>query len=363
MKVAIVHDWLTNLGGAERVVYQLHKLFPDAPIYTSVYDPSTLPMFEDADVRTTYLQHLPFKHKHQLYAALRPRAFRSLDLSEYDVVISSSSAESKQVRVRDDAVHVCYCHTPIRYYWSHYYEYISNPSLGVLNPLARYILPIIVPYLRKSDLKAAKNVGYFIANSNEVKGRIKEYYKRNSEVVFPPVDVDRFEPKKESKRSGFIIAGRQTAYKRIDLAVEACTQLGLNLKVVGDGPEHSHLKRIAGPTITFETNVNDSQMPKFFHEAEAFIFPSFEDFGIVPIEAMAAGLPIIAYREGGANDYVVEGKTGTFFKKQTVNTLKKILQEFRPKDYSRAKIIAHAQQFSNERFKLEIEEFVNSVRK
>ena len=358
MKVAIVHDWLTNLGGAERVVYQLHKLYPDAPIYTSVYEPSALPMFDDADVRTTYLQHFPFKHKHQLYASLRPRAFRKLDLSEYDVVISSSSAEAKQVQVREDAVHICYCHTPIRYYWSHYYDYINDPGMGLLNPFVRYAIPLFVPPLKKSDYKAAQKVTKFVANSNEVKKRIRKYYDREADVIFPPVDVERFKPTKKTKRSGFIIAGRQTPYKRVDLAVEACTELGLDLTVIGNGPEHGHLKRIAGPTIKFETNVSDEEMTSYFHKAEAFIFPPLEDFGIVPIEAMAAGLPVIAFKEGGAQDYVVKGLSGEFFDKQTTASLKKVLKNFKRSNYKEKEIIEHAQQFSNERFKLEVAEFV-----
>jgi glycosyltransferase involved in cell wall biosynthesis len=361
VKVAIVHDWLTNLGGAERVVYELHQLFPKAPIYTSVYDRAALPMFEDADVRTTYLQRFPFNHKHQLYAALRPRAFRKLDLSEYDLVISSSSAEAKQVIVRKDAIHICYCHTPIRYYWSHYTDYINDPGLGVLNPFARYALPVMIPFLRKSDYKAAQKVTAFVANSNEVKDRIKKYYDRDSVVINPPVDVERFVGSGAVKRSGFVIAGRQVAYKRIDLAVEACTKLGLDLTVIGNGPEHERLKRLAGPTIKFLTKVHDSDMPALFHKAEAFIFPALEDFGIVPVEAMAAGLPVIAFGQGGSLDYVVNGKTGLFFKEQTVKSLMSALKKFNQNDFSSSEIIAHARKFSDERFKLEIREYIDSL--
>jgi len=361
MKVAIVHDWLTNLGGAERVVFELHELFPKAPIYTSVYDKAALPMFGDADVRTTYLQRFPFNHKHQIYASLRPRAFRKLDLSEYDLVISSSSAESKQVKVKDGAIHICYCHTPIRYYWSNYTEYIANPGLGVLNPFIRYVLPVMIPFLRRTDYKAAQKVTTFVANSNEVKDRIKKYYDRDSIVISPPVDVERFIAASKSERNGFVIAGRQTPYKRVDLAVEACTRLGLDLTVVGNGPENERLKRLAGPTIKFLTNVRDSEMPAIFHKAEAFIFPPLEDFGIVPIEAMASGLPVIAYGKGGALDYVIEGQTGTFFKEQTVKSLMSTLKNFNRSSYKQADLITQARNFSNERFKTEIKKLVDEL--
>ena len=361
MKVAIVHDWLTNLGGAERVAYELHQLYPKAPIYTSVYDKTALPMFNDADVRTTYLQRFPFKHKHQLYASFRPRAFRKLDLSEYDLVISSSSAESKQVRVRDDAVHICYCHTPIRYYWSHYTEYIADPGMGPLNPFVRFVLPVIIPFLRRSDYNAAQKVTAFVANSNEVKNRIEKYYKRDSIVINPPVDVDRFLPKGTTKRSGFIIAGRQTPYKRFDLAVEACTKLGLELTVVGNGPENARLQRMAGPTVKFLTNVRDSEMPGLFHKAEAFIVPSLEDFGIVPVEAMAAGLPVIAFGKGGALDSIIDRKTGAYFKEQTVSSLSSTLKKFNRDDYKQSEIIDHAKKFSSERFRQEIKDYADSL--
>lgn len=361
MKVAIVHDWLTNQGGAERVVYELHMLYPDAPIYTSVYDPTALPAFNGADVRTSFLQHFPLKHKHQLYAALRPLAFRKLDLQEFDVIISSCSGESKQIVKAPNAIHICYCHTPIRYYWNNYDEYKANPGLGALNPLVKLALPILVPFLRKSDYKAAQKVSQFVANSEEVKGRIKKYYDQDSLVIHPPVDTKRFEPKGKTKRSGFVIAGRQTPYKRFDLAVAACTELELDLTVIGGGPENSKLKAMAGPTVKFLTNVSDKEMPELFQKAEAFIFPALEDFGIVPVEAMSAGTPVIAYGKGGALDYVVEGKTGLLFKEQTVESLKQALKIFDKTKFGQQEIISHAQKFSNQEFAKKISSLVKKL--
>lgn len=343
------------------MLYQLHQLYPDAPIFTSVYEPEALPMFDKADVRTTWLQKLPFRRKHQLYALLRPWAFRSLDLSEFDVVLTSSSAESKQVRVRPGAVHICYCNTPIRYYWSHYQEYRADPGFGPLNPLVRLVLPLVVKPLRWLDYRAAQRVTYFIANSNTIKDRIKKYYRRDSAVIWPPADLERFaKPKGHNlPRRGFLAVGRQVPYKRIGLAVAACTKLNLPLTVIGRGSEHEKLKAMAGPSVTFLNDVPDDAIASYFHQAEALIFPSEEDFGILPVEAMAAGCPVIAYGVGGARDTVVEGKTGLFFERQTVTALEKTLQNFSRRHFDEAALVKHAAAFSNDRFRYEIESFVN----
>jgi glycosyltransferase involved in cell wall biosynthesis len=226
LKVAIVHDWLTNEAGAEQVVLALHKLYPEAPIYTSVWDKSRTPSFAGLDVRTSFLQNLPFaQEKHQLYPTLRPRAFR----------ISSSSAEAKNVVV-PNGIHICYCHTPIRYYWSDYEAYRSRMEFGALNPLIRLVMPSMVKGMRKTDLRAARNVDYFVANSQFVACRIKEYYKRDAEVIYPPVDVDALRPDKPRK-DYFLTMSRLVPYKRVDLAVQAATGFGSALKVAGDGPE------------------------------------------------------------------------------------------------------------------------------
>ena len=341
------------------MVLELHKLYPDAPIYTSVYTPATMPMFEDADVRTTWLNKFPKKNKHQLWSLIRPKAFRDLDLSEYDLVIASCTAESKQVRVSPGAELIIYCNTPIRYYWSHYHEYIASPGLGLLNPLVRYILPLLIGPLRHSDKKAAQKAGHFMANSHEVKKRIKKYYDRESAVVNPPVDVDRFRPDKfKNKRSGFIITSRQVPYKRIDLAILACNQLKLPLTVIGSGSEHQSLKRIAGETIKFVVDPDDQEIVKYYHDAEAFIFPAEEDFGIVPVEAMAAGLPVIAFSKGGSQDYVVDGETGIFFHEQSVAALVAAIRKYQKTDFKPQKISNFAEKFSPDRFKLEVKEFV-----
>lgn len=365
MKVAIVHDWLTNMGGAEPLVLEMHKLFPDAPIYTSVFDKEKMPAFADLDIRTTYLQKvLPkfIRYKHVLWPVLRAHAFRRLDMSEYDLIISSSTAESKAVKKRPGATHICYCNTPIRYYWSHYEEFKNTFNFGPLSFLIRPFIPLFVKWMRKLDLQSVKDVDYFMANSNEVKRRIKKYYGRESTVVWPAVDIERFqkEPTPKPKRNGFIIWGRHVPYKRFDLAIEACNQLQLPLTVIGSGPETERLKKLAGPTVTFTGRVSDEELVKLAHSAEAFLFPGEEDFGIAPVEAIAAGTPVVAYGSGGALDYVVPGKTGTFFQQQTTQSLSKRLSSFKNSSFSAHEVSDFSKRFSSKRYRDEFMKFVNS---
>jgi len=326
-KIAIVHDWLTTMGGAENVVLALHEAFPDAPIYTSVYEPSSLPEFKGLEIRTSWLQNLPvpLRKLHKLFPIVRVKAFRDLDLSAYDIIISSSSAEAKQVRkTRDDQVHICYCHTPIRYYWSHYDEYKKDPGFGKLNWLVRLAMPLMVPSLKKADYKAAQNVDAFIANSSEVQKRIKKYYGKNSSVIHPPVEVSRFTP--SLQRGNYYVAlGRQVPYKRIDLAVLAASKLDLPLKVYGNGSEHQKLVEMSGPSVSFYTDrfgdASNDAVTEALNSAKGFIFPTDEDFGIVQVEALASGAPVIAYGHGGALDIVDDGESGVLFGSQTVDSL------------------------------------------
>lgn len=346
-KIAIVADWITDMGGVARVDLALHEAFPNAPIYTSVYEPDALARehFDGLDIRTTWLQKLPksLRKLQRLFPMLRVKAFRDLDLSEFDIIISSSSAESKQVRkTRDDQVHICYCHTPIRYYWSHYDEYRRNPGLGKLNWVARLVMPLLVPSLKKADYGAAQNVDVFIANSGEVQARIKKYYGRQSTIVHPPVETDRFKDvsKSSEKRNGYLAHGRQVPYKRVDLAVQACTALKLPLIVSGRGPEHEKLMSIAGPTVEFRSGLSDKEVAELFGSVRGFIFPAEEDFGIVQVEALAAGTPVIAYAGGGSQDIVKDGEGGITFPQQTVISLQDALlkaeqSQFKPSDLQR----------------------------
>lgn len=326
-KIAIVADWLTNMGGAELVVLAMHEAFPDAPIYTSVFTPETMPQFKGLDIRTTYLQKLPkpLRNLHKLFPILRVNAFKKLDLSEFDIIISSSSAEAKQIKkTRPNQIHICYCHTPIRYYWSHYDEYYKNPGFGKLNWLVRFVMKFAVPSLKKADYNAAQKVDIFVANSSEVQKRIQKYYNKPSTIIHPPVDVDRFDPAR-IRGNYYVALGRQVPYKRIDLAVAAATKLGIKLNVYGNGSEHQKLVDMAGPTIQFFTDrfgdASDSAVTNALNNAKGYIFPAEEDFGIVQVEALAAGAPVIAYNKGGTLDIVQDGESGVLFNSQTVESL------------------------------------------
>lgn len=357
LKVAIVHDWLIG-GGAERVVFQLHKLYPDAPIYTSYCTPEWRAKM-NGKVVTGFLQHWPFPALRKFIPFLRIWWFSRLKLKGYDLVISSSGAEAKGIKVPQGTVHINYCHAPTHYYWSRYDEYLERPGFGPLDPLARFGLRLLVGPLRKWDFKAAQRPDYLIANSTHIKAEIKKYYHRDAIVINPPVDIDRFEKTKSpEKRQGFLAGGRLTPYKRNDLAVEACTRLGLPLTVYGDGPDRKRLQSLAGPTVTFTGFISDAEVAKLFASSQAFIFSLLDDFGVVGIEALAAGTPVIAYKAGGALDYVVEEKTGKFFPEQSVDSLAKALHDFNPRMFNSADIKRRAKAFSPQEFDKSVKKFV-----
>ncbi len=350
MRVALVHDWLTNLGGGERVLAALADVFIDAPIYTSVYNPGKLSLFKDRDVRTSFLQNWPLaQRKHQLYPILRTLAFESFNFSQYDIVISSSSAEAKGIITTTETMHISYIHPPTRYYWSGYDDYLRSPGMGALNPLAKDVMPHYAKKMRHWDYAAAQRPDMLVANSQTVADRISRYYNRSSKVIFPPVDVDRFKVSKE-KGKYYLVVSRLIPYKRVDLAVQACNKLKLPLKIVGVGPEMKRLQSIAGPTIEFLGSLSDEQTASQYTNCKAFIFTANEDFGITPVEAMAAGKPVIAYNKGGATETVKDSITGVFFEKQSKESLIKAIKASEQINYSSAQIIARAELFSKKRF-------------
>lgn len=360
MRVAIVHDWLVG-GGAEKVVLELHKIYPDAPIYTSYSTPEWRKKL-GGKVITGSLQAWPFSKLRKFIPVLRILWFSSLKFDDYDLVISSSGAEAKGIKTGPNALHVSYIHAPTHYYWSRYDEYLKNPGFGLFDPVARLGLKVLVGPLRSWDYKAAQRPDFLIANSTHTKKEIRKYYGRDSEVIHPPVDTERFNKKPAKKRSGFVIVGRQTPYKKIDLAVAACTELGLSLYVLGDGPDHEKLRLQAGPTINFIPSPSDKEIVKYVSSAQGFIFPGIDDFGIVAVEALSAGTPVIAYKAGGALDYI-NSKTGEFFTRQTEESLADVLKKFKPSKFSQTKLKSEAKKFSIDNFHKNINKFIKKITK
>jgi glycosyltransferase involved in cell wall biosynthesis len=359
-RIAIVHDWLVG-GGAERVIYELHTMYPDAPIYTS-YCTDEWRQKLDGKVVTGFLQKWPFGKLRKFVGPLRIWWFTHLDFTGYDLVISSSgNGEAKGVKVPEGTKHVCYCHSPTHYYWRHYDRYMARPGFGAFDPLARLGLRLLVGPLRKWDLKASQRPDYFIANSTHIQGDIARYYNRDSTVIHAPIDVTRFDVPAPAKRIGFVTAGRQVPLKRTDIVVEACTRLNVPLTVIGRGPDHNRLVAMAGPNVTFLTDVSDDEMPHHFAAAQAFLFASFEDFGIVPIEAMAAGTPVIAYKAGGTLDYIEPGVTGTFFADQAVDALVAAIHDFDASTYDEQVIRQKAHAFAPAVFRAKMTDFISTI--
>lgn len=310
------------MGGAENVVLAMHEAFPNAPIYTAMYNKDKVPAFRELDVRPSRLQKIPKKLRkyYKLFPTLAVKAMRQLDLSEFDIIITSSYLHGHQVtKSRPDQLVINYCHTPPRYYWSHYDLYRKDPGYGKLNPFVRSLMPLMIPRQRKLDYEAAQKVDLYIANSTETAARIKKYYELPSTVLHPPVDIKRFSPAR-IRGDYYVTLGRQLPNKRFDLAVEACTRLGVKLKVFGNGPLHSTLVAKAGPTIEFYTDrfgdASDAAVEEALNTAKGFVFPSDEDFGIVAVEALAAGAPVIGYSAAGTRDIVQDGVSGVMFDTQ-----------------------------------------------
>jgi glycosyltransferase involved in cell wall biosynthesis len=355
MNLALVHDWLNQRGGAEDVLETLVALYPSSPVYTSIYAPDLMPTFyHEWDIRTLWINRMPGIHTHhQPYLPLYPIAWGGLDLSGYDVILSNKSGFCHGVQLGENTLHICYCLAPTRYIWS-LDSYVAREGIG--KPIQWALRPLIAA-LRRWDFAAAQRVDHFIAISTEIQARIKSYYQRESVIIYPPIDTARFLPS-SIVEDYFLVVSRLIPYKRIDLAVQAATKLGVPLKVGGKGRDLDRLREMAGPTVEFLGYVSDDQLPDLMARCRAFIFPGLEDFGITPVQAQAAGRPVIAYGGGGALDTVIPGKTGVLFGKMTVESLMEAMQSFDPSDYDPVELRLHAQQFDTQVFKRQISEYI-----
>ena len=351
LRVALVHDWLTNWGGGERVLWSLHELYPKAQIFTSVYNEEAMPEFKSLHPETSYLQNVPLaKSKHQLFPTFRTYAMESFDFSNFDVVITTGAAESKGIITKPGTLHISYLFTPTRYYWSEYDKYLADPGFGALNPIVKIVMPHVVGKMKHWDYAAAQRADVMVGISQYVSDRIKKYYGRKAPVLFPPVDAKRFKLT-ERKEDFYLVVGRQVPYKRVDLAVQACTEMNKRLIVIGEGSEHEALKKMAGPTIEFKGRLSDKETAEYYAKAKAFLFTAEEDFGITPLEAMACGTPVIAFGKGGATETVKDGITGFFFDRQTPESLMNAIQRFEKVRLDPKKIRAHALTFDDMVFK------------
>ena len=346
MRVGIVHDYLAQSGGAERVIEAMHAMWPDAPIFTSVYDrAATLKSFADMDVRTSFLQRWGWARTakyHKLALPFFPLAFESFDFAGYDCVISNTTGFAKGVITGPETCHICYCHTPARFAWRSH-EYLAQNGYGATK---RRVLTILLHFLRNWDYAAAQTrVDYFLANSYNITRRIRKYYGRASRVLYPPVETNRFMLAQRPAADFFLVVSRLLPYKRVDLAIAACNALGVPLKVVGGGPDLARLRSLAGPTVEILGRQPDAEVQRLMRECKAFIFPGEEDFGIAPVEAMASGRPVVAFGAGGALETVIAGETGVFFDEPTVESLAEALEQVGRLSVDGERLRRHATRF------------------
>ncbi len=354
MKVALVYDRVNKWGGAERVLLALHELFPDAPLYTSVYNSETAPWAKVfPKVVTSFLQNFPgAKTRHDLYAPLMPMAFESFDFSEFDLVISVTSEAAKGIITKPETRHICYLLTPTRYLWSGYEEYFNSPFRQVFGKP-------FVEYLKSWDKIASERPDQIISISDTVRERVEKYYNRDSEVLYPPVDTERFKTKIPQFKivsrgldygKYFLIVSRLVPYKKIDLAIAACRELNLPLVIVGTGSQQSRLMNMAGQNVTFVGQIPERDLLYYYQGCRALIFPQEEDFGITAVEAQAAGRPVIAFAQGGASETVIDHKTGILFKEQRIESLKNALVEFEELNLNEEDCVNSAERFTKQKF-------------
>jgi glycosyltransferase involved in cell wall biosynthesis len=358
MKIAIVHDYLIQYGGAERVLEALCEIWPHAPIYTLIHDPEKVHgRFDDKQIKTSFLQKIPFtKNNHRIFPPFMMLAIEQFNFDYYDIVISDSSSFAKNIITSPDTLHISYCHTPMRYAWDDCQYYTQE--FGFPRWLKKFI-PFFMNYIRIWDYSATNGVDKFIANSNFIKGRIKKYYDRSAETIHPPVEVDKFYITPENQLGDyFLMVGRMMKYKKMDVVIEAFNELGIPLKIVSRGPEFKNLKKIANKNIEFTGRVSDKELHDIYSRAQAFIFPQEEDFGIVAIEALASGRPVIAFRSGDIIEHVDEGKNGILFNSQTKEGVISAVKKFKGIKFNPEFIRSTALNFSKNNFQEKIRNLV-----
>jgi glycosyltransferase involved in cell wall biosynthesis len=357
-RVAVVHEWLTIPGGSEKVVCAILDLLPQAEIFTSIYDPAPWPaVITSRPVHPSFLNRIPAAERH--YAQLLPlmdKAFRAFDLSGFDLILSSNHACAKNVRNPAGVPHVCYCHTPMRYAWDP--SFFDGESIG---PMRRLLLPPATAWLRRVDRKRASGPDVFIANSTFVAGRIREAYGRSSQVIHPPVDVAPMLEIQRDPQDEYLLFGRIVPYKRADIAVQACERLGRRLVVAGDGRDLERVRQLASANTTFLGQVPDAGVPELFSSARALLFPGVEDFGIVPVEAQAAGLPVIANGVGGARDSIIDGRTGVLYNDGSVEGLCEAILRFESLTFDDRELRSNARRFAPDRFASDFGELLTSL--
>ncbi len=359
-KIAIVCDWIKDMWWAEVVLAQLLEIFPEADIFTSIFFQKWNPIFDWKKIITSSIQNIPLLNKsHKLALTLRPKAFERFDFSGYDIVISSTTAESKWIITKPETLFICYCHTPTRYFWSHYHEYINMMEFWILNPIGKWFMPRLVHNLRKWDFLAAQRPDYFLANSKNTKNRIKKYYNREAEVVYPWIDTEKFIFSSE-KKDFYLYVWRCIPYKKFDLIVDAFNKNWKKIVIITntDNKLFRNLKNISKENISWKLNISFEEIKKYYSEAKAFLFPPEEDFWLVPIEAMASWTPVIAFWKWWALETVVDSETWVFFSEQTVESLNKAIERFEKLSFDYDKIKKHSEKFDKKYFKQNILEFI-----